>query len=285
MPRLHLAPALIALTIGANAGCAGSLAPAVGPRVVSSDAVVRVQDRWLLLHLSRSAGPGTGGPLVMYVTGDGGWRGKDLETFHHLRRWGQPVAGFSAPDYLDRLRGGADSLSPHALAADFVTIINVAVERLRLSPPGRVVLVGVSRGADLVVVAAGERRLEPLVEGVVAVALTDEEEYVRRRPRPHFGPRPGAPLHEPRLEMVKPYEYLDRIGSPLSLIQSTNDEYVPAATAGRWFGPDTTLRRFHPIESRNHSFSDARDALYRMMHASIEWVIHASPASIAGRTP
>ena len=82
----------------------------------------------------------------MYVTGDGGWRGKDLKTFHHLRGWSQPVADFSAPDYLNRLRGGADSLSPHALANDFVAIINVAVERLRLSPPVRVVLVGVSRG-------------------------------------------------------------------------------------------------------------------------------------------
>ena len=109
-------------------------------------------------------------------------------------------------------------------------------------------------------VAAGERRLEPLVEGMIIIASPIEGLCGAARDRiSDAGQACRCPNRGWR--MVKPYQYLNRIGSPLSLIQSTNDEYVPAATAGRWFGPDTTLRRFHPIRSRNHSFSDARDAL------------------------
>jgi len=282
MPRRHTAAVLIALGLAFDAGCAASLPAAAHAHAASSVAVAHVQDRWLLLHLSHPTDAPARQSLVIYVTGDGGWRGKDLETFQHLRGWGQPVAGFSAPDYLDHLRGGAESLSPRALADDFSSIILVAAAQLDLTPAPRVVLVGVSRGADLVVVAAGERTLQPLVEGVVAVALTDEEEFVRRSPWKPGGARASAPVPAPRLEMVKPYECLTEISLPVSLIQSTNDQYVPAASAALWFGPDTPSRRFHPIASRNHSFSDARHTLYRAIRDSIDWVIHASHLAAAG---
>ena len=36
-------------------------------------------------------------PLVLYITGDGGWRGKDLATFNHLIGWGYPVVGVVDP--------------------------------------------------------------------------------------------------------------------------------------------------------------------------------------------
>src|SRR5215217_9218236 len=82
--------------------------------------IVRVQNRWLLLHLSRPLTTTAGHPLVVFVTGDGGWRGKDLDAFNHLASWGYPVAAFSAPDYLNHLAHGADSIHPSELARDLV---------------------------------------------------------------------------------------------------------------------------------------------------------------------
>jgi hypothetical protein len=231
-----------------------------------------VQDRWLLVHLSRKAGEEHHAPFfVLYVTGDGGWGGKDFGTYEQVRAWGPPVAGFSAPDYLDRLAGGEDTLPPHDLARDFGTILQMAAARLGLDEATPAVLVGVSRGADLVVIAAGESALGHRLAGVVAIALTDEEEYVRhpRRRLPHVGH--GTPS-EPALEMARPYEYLGRIPSPIALIQSTNDQYVPAARAAVQFGAESPIRRFYPIQARNHSFAGARDAMYRALRASLDWV-------------
>jgi dienelactone hydrolase len=257
----------------------------VHPRTVHSKAVVRVQDRWLLLHLSRPVDDSTAQSLILYVTGDGGWRGKDLETFDHLGTFGQPVAGFSAPDYLNHLRGGADSLSPDALARDFAGIASLAKRRLFLAPSTPVVLVGVSRGADLVVVAAAQPELAPAVGGVLAVALTDEEEYVRHRSRTLL--HPGA--HDAQLapfEMVKPYEFIERVRAPLCVIQSTNDQYVPAAKAREAFGPDDPARQLIAIPSKNHSFSDQRDALYDAMRRSISWILSsAAPAAPTSHAP
>ena len=140
---------------------------------------------------------------VLYVTGDGGWNGKDVATFEHVRAWGRPVAGFSAPDYLDRLAGQEQTVPPQDLARDFGTILQATAARLGLAPDTPAVLVGVSRGADLVVIAAGEAAIAQRIAGVVAIALTDEEEYVRHPPRhvPHLG---HSSSREPALEMARP---------------------------------------------------------------------------------
>ena len=266
------------------ASCAPSPRIATQPAPEHLKAVVRVQDRWLLLHLSQARSDVSAPSLLLYVTGDGGWSGKDLDTYEHLRTFGQPVAGFSAPDYLDHLRGGADSLSPADLAADFADIAKLAKERLSLPPSTEVILVGVSRGADLVVVAAAESELGQTVGGVLAVALTDQEEYVRHRPRRLF--HPGVHEAELPLEMVKPYDYIERVRAPLCVIQSTNDQYVPAAKAREAFGPDVPGRQLIAIASRNHSFSDRRAALYDAMHRSIQWILSsAAPAAAVRHSP
>ena len=91
-------------------------------------------------------------------------------------------------------------------------------------------LVGVSRGAGLAVVAAGE--LHETITGVVAVALTQEEEYVRwdrHLPLTHD-------MHQP--VMVDVYEYIAQLGNlPLAVVQSTHDQYLPAAKAREEFRP------------------------------------------------
>jgi Bacterial virulence protein (VirJ) len=267
-----LTRALTGFTVLAMVGC-GPLPPIDQPAATEEmTSTVHVQDRWLLLHLSRPRVANAPSPFfVLYVTGDGGWGGKDLDTYEQVREWGAPVAGFSAPDYLDRLSGGVETLGPDGLARDFGLILAAGAKSLGLDPVMPVVLVGVSRGADLVVIAAGDGHLAHALSGVVAVALTDEEEYVRhpRRHLPHLG---HTPSDEPPLDMARPYDYLRGIPSPIALIQSTNDRYVPAARAAMQFGPESPRRRFYPIEARNHSFAGARGVMYRALRASLEWM-------------
>jgi hypothetical protein len=56
------------------------------------------------------------------------------------------------------------------------------------------------------------------------------------------------------------------------VIQSTHDSYLPADAARVLFGPDTERRQFHAIEARDHSFGDARAALYDAIQASLIWI-------------
>ena len=73
--------------------------------------------------------------------------------------------------------------------------------------------------------------------------------------------------------MVAPYAYIPQLGDlPLSVIQSTHDDYLPARDARSLFGPDTDDRRFLAIESSNHSFTDARESLYEAIQSSLRWI-------------
>jgi hypothetical protein len=100
------------------------------------------------------------------------------------------------------------------------------------------------------------------------VALTREEEYVtevHRRRRPGAGPRARV--------MVQVYDCLPRLAdTPVAVIQSTLDGYLPAADARRLFGPDTPYRWLQPIQARNHSFGGARGEMYQATGRALEWI-------------
>ena len=261
--------ALLCVTLG-GAACAHLPKP-IEP-FAASRAVVRVQGAWLSLRLSQPSASRQHKPLVLFITGDGGWRGKDLDAFNHLIGWGYPVVGVSAPEYLRHLSHG--QVPPQVLADDIATIIAAGDQALHLPASIPVLLVGVSRGADMVVIAAAQRSLRVPVQGVLAVGLTKEEEYVRRRRRRAAAPAVTAANEADgkASSMARPYVALRRLAAPVCLIQSTNDQYVRAADARQMFGPDTDARQFHAIESRNHSFSDARGKLYDTMQTSLQWI-------------
>jgi hypothetical protein len=231
----------------------------------------------LTIHLARATQPDRR-PLLVYATGDAGWRGKDVEVYDKLTSWGYAAAGFSSPDYLDHL-GRSNTTTPGPLARDYEEIASFAKGSLDLPSDAPIILVGVSRGADLSVIAAGQRVLRDELWGVVAVGLTEEEEYVRwfRRTRGSVAPAPErVPV------MVELYEYLPLLGPvPVSVIQSTHDKYLPADHARKLFGPDTKLRRLHAIEAENHSFGAARELLYDAIQESLTWVdrLHTAAGS------
>jgi hypothetical protein len=259
-------PAVFALLLAA--GCAHRIPPFEPNAPVRFDVDLPFDNHVLELHLSRPCVVDAAHPLVLFATGDGGWRGKDKDAFEHLTQWGYPLAGFSAPSYLTHITRHTHATTPADVARDYARIIAAAKERLGLPAGTPTILLGVSRGSGLAVAAAGEADLLPPLAGVVAVALTREEEYVQRPKR-----RRNAPRADPEMVMLDNYEYLPRLRDvPLSIIQSTHDDYLPAEEARRLLGPDSGVHQLHPIASKNHSFSDARTPLYAQMQSSLYWV-------------
>lgn len=241
-----------------------------GPATVRAfDRTIVMNHHGLIVHLATPpSGPRR--PLLVYATGDGGWGGKDLALYREIASWGYPAAGFSARDYVSHFDADAETTTPLRLARDYAAIIGLARAALHLPAGHPVILVGVSRGAGLSVVAAGQRTVRRQLSGVVAIALTREEEYVRWFPPASVLGGRGRPA-EP--EMVELYGYLRRLGSlPISVIQSTRDDYLTAADARVLFGPDTARRRLQAVDADDHSFGGARDEMFKAARASVRWV-------------
>lgn len=254
---------IIAASLGLAWGCGPAWDGARAPRPPQSATSVRLHDHALTVHLS--AGPKRG-PLLVYATGDAGWWGKDKEIFSRMIEWGYPAAGFSARDYVRHLGSNVEAERPAALAADYAGIIAASETALGLSSSTRVVLVGKSRGAGLAVAGAAVPLLRRQLDGVLAVGLTREEEYVHRR-------LPGTRRRSP-LVMLETYDVLPQLGTvPVIVIQSTGDQYVPARSARELFGPDTPQRRLVPIDSPDHNFSHALPVLYAELEKGLEWIL------------
>lgn len=233
------------------------------------DRYVRLNHHVLSLHMAKPRGT-PHSLLILYATGDGGWHRKDLDLFRQLASTGFPAAGFDARDYVTHF-DTADTATPMQLGRDYLTLIDEARVALDLPSTTKVILVGVSRGADLSVVAAGQRLVRREVAGVVAVALTKEEEYIRGLPAPLRRARPlGA---DEEATMAAPYEAIRRFGRlPLAVIQSTRDQYLPASEARKLFGIDTPFHHLEAIDSDNHSFGGARSQMYGAVREALGWI-------------
>jgi acetyl esterase/lipase len=261
MSRLRaLAAVLVACTAASCALLVSSPTPDGYERF---ETAVRLHDHDLTLRLLRPP-QHAGGPLLLYATGDGGWWGGDVDVFNQMIPWGYPLAGFSAREYVHHLGPGEDTLRPRELGDDYVAIVERAKAVLGLPPGTRVILVGKSRGSGLAVAAAERARVRPDVQGILAIALTKEEEYVTR---PANGPAPAA--------MVETYDVLPRLGPiPIAVIQSTRDNYLPAGAARALFGPDTPSRLFLPVDAANHNFDGGIDTLYTDMKKAFDWIVN-----------
>lgn len=234
-----------------------------GRQNVTLDTDVLVRTHPLTLHLSLTPQHPID-PLIVYATGDGGWWGDDKAIFDELVAWGYPVAGFSARDYVKHLGDGVSAIPQAEMAADFAAVIRAAKAALNLPAMTRVVLVGKSRGAGLEIAVASQEPVKSRLRGVIAIALTREEEYALAQSSADDTPA-----------MLLTYPALQPIGEiPVAVIQSTHDDYIPAAEARQLFGPDTASRTLRPVESSDHNFGGGVPALYREMTTCFEWILH-----------
>lgn len=207
---------------------------------------------------------------VIFASGDGGLRGVSKALLEHLGKRHFWTAGFSSPEALKGIDDESKGNPNYAVARDrFASIISQAKQALSLPDNTHIVIVGMSRGANVVVAAAGDAALRAGMTGAVAVALTREFDDLTI---------PDSLIGNPGIETddqgrLQTYPSLQRLGSMrLAIIQSTNDSYVPSAESRELLGPDTPTRRLYEIEAKNHSFSGGRPALVNALDEAMAWV-------------
>jgi fermentation-respiration switch protein FrsA (DUF1100 family) len=74
--------------------------------------------------------------------------------------------------------------------------------------------------------------------------------------------------------MLQTYDVLPEIGQiPVVVIQSSLDDYLPAAEARSLFGLESPVRRFAEIPAADHNFKNALPQLYDEMERSFDWIL------------
>jgi len=232
-------------------------------RAVAADstATLTLRGRELTLHLS---GPASGDPVVL-ASGDGGWIHLGPTAAAMLARAGWFVVGVDSKQYLAAFTSGKVTLSEQDVQKDFATLVAYAARGRRAKP----ILVGVSEGAGLSVLAATDPAVKGAVRGVVALGLPDLNELGWRWKDAIIYITKGVP-DEPTFSVER---LIDRVAPlPLAALHSTNDEFVPVAVITRMMDRAREPKRLWVIPASNHAFSGAEEAFERRLLEALAWI-------------
>ncbi len=211
--------------------------------------------------------------LVIFATGDGGWRGVSSTVFEHIAEQGYYAAGFDSRKAVEPNRKTGERVSIEEAAAGVEAAFIYAKGALGLPDDTPVIVTGMSRGAGLAVFAAAQPRLRKHVAGAIAIALTLESDYLLA-PDPATR-RPGIQVDEK--DRILFYPILPLLGSiPVAVIQSTSDSYVASAESRRLMGPDTPTLRLYEVKARNHSFGGGKEQLLADLDDALRWIASSS---------
>lgn len=253
--------------------CAGALSARTA-QAERTHKTISVGTRPVKLTLATPAAGRTAPPfVVVFASGDGGLRGVSKDLLVHLAERDYWVVGFSSPEAFKGIADDSTGEPNYFVARDrLASIVAQSKQALGLPNQTPIVIVGMSRGANVVVAAAGDAVLRAGIVGAVAIALTREFDDLTV-PDSLVG-RPGIQTDDQG--RLQTYPSLQRLGSMrLAIIQSTNDSYVRSSESRRLLGPDTPTRRLYEIESKNHSFRAGNAALMRALDDAMVWVGHS----------
>lgn len=257
-------------SVGGTSSCAGAAALAaillvslVAPRDGSAPQVEKVSVRGKPQTL-RLYGKETHPPIVV-SSGDGGWIHLAPDVAEWLAARGHFVVGVDSKAYLAGFTSGAHTLTTTDVPADYRVFLGAA----RRGRDTRVLLVGVSLGAGLSVLAASSADLHPLLAGVVALGLPDENElgWRFRDSIIYFTKKtPNEPIFHAAdvIPAVSPI--------PLAGIHSIHDEFAPISDARRLFALPGAPKRLWVVEARNHSFSGNPEGFRAALSEALAWI-------------
>lgn len=211
-----------------------------------------------------------GGPAAVVTSGDGGWIHLGPDVAELLASQGWYVIGFDARAYLSGFTSRSGPLSPEDVPRDYLALVQRAAAR----SPRRPVLVGVSEGAGLSVLAATSPEVQERISGVVGLGLPDRNElgwrwrdaliYVTKK-------TPNEPLFSvrERVAQVSP--------APLAVINSTHDEFVPVAEVQAIMAQARPPSRLWLVEASNHRFSGGEPDFHARLAEALAWIAGGRP--------
>ena len=239
------------------------LLAAGGLRAESRDAALAHGALSIEVLRGRSSGSMRG--VVVVASSDVGWHGLGKDLGEKLAELGYDVLGLDSKAYLTAGTKRAGSLTPEAVQEDYLRLVLTARQWF---PDRPIVLAGVSEGAGLSILGAADRRVAAKIAGVVGLGTPDTVTLGW-----HFWNWTVWVTHkEPDEPSVLTAPYLTALApTPVLLVHSTHDEYVPIETARDLFAHARDPRRLAVLEARNHRFGDARERLFASVLEGLRW--------------
>ena len=206
-----------------------------------------------------------GGPVALVASGDGGWTHLAPDVADLLAGRGWFVVGLDSKAYLSSFTSGAATLRPEDVPPDFAALLDHAAQGAR----GTTLLVGVSEGAGLAVLAAGDDAVKARAAGVLALGLPDKNELGWRFRDSMIYVTKGLPK-EPLFSAA---EVIAKVAPlPVAAIHSTRDEFVPVDEIKRTMDRAREPKRLWLIDAQNHRFGGAEAELGRKLAEAIDWI-------------
>lgn len=206
-----------------------------------------------------------GNPPVIVSSGDGGWMHLGPHVAETLSAKGYFVVGFDVKAYLSSFTSGAVTLRPDDEPGDYKVLVDFAARGASQKP----LLVGVSEGAGLSVLAATDPRTREAIGGVIGLGLPDINELGWRWKDALIYLTHGVPK-EPTFSTAA---IIDRVApAPLAAIHSTRDEFVPIAEVQRLIAAAKAPKRLWVVKAADHRFSDNLPEFDRCLVEAATWV-------------
>lgn len=214
-------------------------------------------------------GARTGTPVVV-SSGDGGWIHLGPHVAEVLAAQGCFVVGVDVKAYLSSFTSGSTTLTPADEPRDYATIADYAAGGRGVKP----VLIGVSEGAGLSVLAATDPDTKAKIAGVIGLGLPDINELGWRWKDAVIYVTHGMP-NEPTFSTVSVVAKMAPV--PLAAIHSTQDEYVPLAEAANVVEHAGQPKRLWVVTAADHRFSNNLPEFDRRLIDALAWVRHPQP--------
>lgn len=210
------------------------------------------------------------GPPVIVSSGDGGWIHLGPHVAEMLAARGFFVVGFDVRAYLAGFTDEAQALRPADEPGDYKALATFASATTGRKP----VLIGVSEGAGLSVLAATDSETKAAIAGVIALGLPDRNELGWRWKDALIYLTHRVP-NEPIFSAAATVGEIAPL--PLALVQSTHDEFVPLAETQRIFARASSPKQLWIVDASNHRFSNNLPEFDRRLMEALEWIRHNQP--------
>lgn len=206
-----------------------------------------------------------GDPPVIVSSGDGGWIHLAPHVAEVLAARGFFVVGFDVKTYLESFTSRAATLRPEDEPRDYRVLADYAARGSSQRP----ILIGVSEGAGLSVLAATDPMTKAAIAGVIGLGLPNLNELGWRWRDSLIYLTHGAP-HEPTFSAAAVAGRVSPV--PLAAIHSTRDEFVPLDEVQSVLDAAKGPKRLWLVAASNHRFNDNLPEFEQRLLEAIAWV-------------
>jgi len=209
-------------------------------------------------------------PPVIVSSGDGGWMHLGPHVAAFLAQQGFYVVGFDVRAYLSSFTSSATCLKTEEEPADYRALVDFVTA----GHAGKPILVGVSEGAGLSVLAASDPRVKDRIAGVVGLGLPDRNELGWRWKDSLIYVTHKTP-DEPFFSSAS---IVSRVAPvPVAIIQSTHDEFVSFNEMETVLRRAAEPKRLWGVDAADHSFSNNLPEFDRDLLHAVSWVLANTP--------